>query len=51
MTILVGMGLAVVLEGWLGVVVVLSIVGVAWSLAGMLAWLMLTHGKLQTTGK
>ena len=45
LTILVGMGLAVVLEGSLGVVVVLSIVGGAWSLAGVFAWLMLPHGK------
>jgi MFS family permease len=45
LTILVGMGLAVVLEGSLGVVVVLSIVGVVWSLAGLFAWSMLPHGK------
>jgi MFS family permease len=45
LTILVGMGLAVVLEGSLGVVVVLSIVGGAWSLAGVFAWLVLPHGK------
>jgi MFS family permease len=45
LTILVGMGLAVVLEGSLGVVVVLSIVGGAWSLAGVFAWLILPHGK------
>jgi hypothetical protein len=43
--ILAGMGLAVVLEGSLGVVVVLSIVGAAWSLAGVAAWLLLPHGK------
>jgi MFS family permease len=45
LTILVGTGLAVVLEGSLGVVVVLSIVGGAWSLAGVFAWLVLPHGK------
>jgi len=45
LTILLGMGLAVVLAGSLGVVVVLSIVGAAWSLAGVVAWLMLPHGK------
>ena len=44
LTMLVGMGLAVVLEGLLGVVVVLSVVGAAWSLAGVVAWLMLPHG-------
>jgi len=43
--LLVGMGLAVALEGLLGVVVVLSIVGAAWSLAGVVAWSMLPHGK------
>lgn len=42
---LVGTGLAVVLEGLLGVVVVLSIVGAVWSLAGVVAWSMLPHGK------
>jgi len=42
---LVGTGLAVVLEGLLGVVVVLSIVGTVWSLAGVIAWSMLPHGK------
>jgi MFS family permease len=42
---LVGTGLAVVLEGLLGVVVVLSIVGAMWSLAGVVAWSMLPHGK------
>jgi predicted MFS family arabinose efflux permease len=41
LTILIGMGLAVVLEGVLGVVVVLSIVGGAWSAAGVIAWLRL----------
>jgi predicted MFS family arabinose efflux permease len=45
LTMLVGMGLAVVLEGALGVVVVLSVVGVVWSLAGVVAWSMLPHGK------
>ena len=45
LTMLVGMGLAVVLEGSLGVVVVLSVVGAAWSLAGLFAWLMLPQGK------
>jgi MFS family permease len=45
LTMLVGMGLAVVLEGTLGVVVVLSIVGAVWSLAGVFAWSMLPHGK------
>ena len=45
LTTLMGMGLAVVLEGSLGVVVVLSIVGAVWSMAGLVAWLMLPHGK------
>ena len=45
LTMLAGMGLAVVLEDLLGVVVVLSIVGAVWSLAGVVAWLMLPHGK------
>lgn len=45
LTMLVGMGLAVVLEGALGVVVVLSVVGAVWSLAGVVAWSMLPHGK------
>ena len=45
LTMLVGMGLAIVLEGALGVVVVLSIVGGTWSLAGLVAWVMLPHGK------
>ena len=45
LTLLVGMGLAVLLEGLLGVVAVLSIVGAAWSLAGVVAWLLLPHGK------
>jgi MFS family permease len=45
LTMLVGMGLAVVLEGAFGVVVVLSIVGAVWSLAGVVAWLTLPHGK------
>jgi MFS family permease len=45
LTMLVGMGLAVVLEGALGVVVVLSAVGAVWSLAGVVAWSMLSHGK------
>ena len=45
LTILLGMGLAVVLAGSLGVVVVLSIVGAAWSLAGVVAWLMLPLDK------
>jgi MFS family permease len=45
LTMLVGMGLAVVLEDALGVVVVLSIVGAVWSLAGLVAWLMLPQGK------
>jgi hypothetical protein len=44
-TMLAGMGLAVVLEGLLGVVVVLSLVGAVWSLAGVVAWLMLPHGN------
>jgi MFS family permease len=42
---LVGMGLAVALEGLLGVAVVLSIVGAVWSVAGLVAWLVLPHGK------
>ena len=45
LTMLVGMGLAVVLEGLLGVVLVLSIVGAVWSGAGVVGWLMLPHGK------
>ena len=45
LTLLVGMGVAVALEGLLGVVVVLSIVGAVWSLAGVGAWSMLPHGK------
>jgi MFS family permease len=45
LTMLVGMGLAVVLEGELGVVVVLSAVGAVWSLAGVVAWSMLPQGK------
>jgi MFS family permease len=42
---LVGTGLAVVLEGLLGVVVVLSIVGAVWSLAGLAAWSTLSHQR------
>lgn len=45
LTLLVGMGLAVALEGLLGVVVVLSIVGAVWFLAGVVAWSLLPHGK------
>jgi MFS family permease len=45
LTILLGMGLAVVLAGSLGVVLVLSIVGAVWSGAGVVGWLMLPHGK------
>jgi MFS family permease len=45
LTMLAGMGLAVALEGLLGVVVVLSIVGGTWSLGGIIALLMLPHGK------
>jgi MFS family permease len=45
LTLLVGMGVAVALEGLLGVVVVLSIVGAVWSLAGVGAWSMLPHAK------
>lgn len=45
LTMLLGMGLAVVLEGLLGVVVVLSIVGAVWSVAGLIAWSMLPYGK------
>jgi MFS family permease len=45
LTLLVGMGVAVVLEGLLGVIVVLSLVGAVWSLAGVVAWSMLPHGK------
>jgi MFS family permease len=45
LAMLVGMGLAVVLEGALGVVVVLSAVGAVWSLAGVVAWSMLPQGK------
>ena len=45
LTLLVGMGIAVALEGLLGVIVVLSIVGAVWSLAGVVAWSMLPHGK------
>jgi MFS family permease len=45
LTLLVGMGLAVALEGLLGVVVVLSIVGAVWSLAGLVAWSMLPQAK------
>jgi MFS family permease len=45
LTLLVGMGVAVALEGLLGVIVVLSIVGAVWSVAGVVAWLMLPHGK------
>jgi len=45
LALLTGMGFAVVLEGSLGVVVVLSIVGVAWSLAGLAAWSTLPQGK------
>jgi MFS family permease len=45
LTLLVGMGLAVALEGLLGVVVVLSVVGAAWSVAGLVAWAMLPRGK------
>jgi hypothetical protein len=44
-TMLTGMGLVVVLEGFLGVVVVLSLVGAVWSLAGVVAWLTLPHGN------
>jgi MFS family permease len=39
--LLVGMGLAVALEAPLGVVAVLSIVGLVWSLAGILSWWLL----------
>jgi hypothetical protein len=39
------MGFAVALEGLLGVVVVLSIVGAVWSMAGVVAWSMLPQGK------
>jgi MFS family permease len=45
LTLLVGMGVAVALEGLLGVIVVLSLVGAVWSLAGVVAWSMLPHGK------
>jgi predicted MFS family arabinose efflux permease len=45
LTLLVGMGLAVALEGLLGVVAVLSMVGAVWSLAGVVAWSMLPHSK------
>jgi MFS family permease len=45
LTLLVGMGVAVVLEGLLGVIVVLSLVGAVWSLAGVVAWSMLPHGR------
>jgi MFS family permease len=45
LTMLAGMGLAVVLEGLLGVVVVLSLVGAVWSVAGLVAWPMLPHGE------
>ena len=45
LTLLVGMGFAVALEGLLGVVVVLSIVGAVWSMAGVVAWSMLPQGK------
>lgn len=45
LALLAGMGFAVVLEGSLGVVVVLSIVGVAWSLAGLAAWSTLSQGR------
>jgi hypothetical protein len=39
------MGVAVASEDLLGVIVVLSIVGAVWSLAGVVAWSMLPHGK------
>jgi MFS family permease len=45
LTLLVGMGVAIALEGLLGVIVVLSLVGAVWSLAGVVAWAMLPHGK------
>jgi MFS family permease len=45
LTMLTGMALAVVLEGLLGVVVILSLVGAVWSVAGLIAWLMLPRGK------
>jgi MFS family permease len=45
LTLLVGMGVAVALEGLLGVIVVLSLVGAVWSLAGVVAWSMLPQGK------
>jgi hypothetical protein len=45
LALLVGMGLAVVLEGALGVVVVLSIVGAVWSLAGLVAWSTLSQER------
>jgi MFS family permease len=45
LTLLVGMGFAVALEGLLGVVVVLSIVGAVWSMAGVVAWSMLPQAK------
>jgi MFS family permease len=45
LTLLVGMGVAVASEDLLGVIVVLSIVGAVWSLAGVVAWSMLPHGK------
>jgi MFS family permease len=42
---LVGMGLAVALEDLLGVVVVLSLVGCVWALAGLVSWVMLAAEK------
>ncbi len=45
LTLLVGMGVAVALEGLLGVIAVLSLVGAVWSLAGVVAWSMLPHDK------
>jgi MFS family permease len=45
LTLLAGMGLAIILEGVLGVVVVLSVVGMVWSVAGLIAWTMLPHDK------
>lgn len=45
LALLVGMGIAVAMEGLLGVIVVLSLVGAVWSLAGVVAWSMLPQGK------
>jgi MFS family permease len=45
LALLVGMGVAVAMEGLLGVIVVLSLVGAVWSLAGVVAWSMLPQGK------